>query len=181
MNTTTDTRQEPTLRNCVRCGREGLLNETTCAGCRRAHETAPGRPGLWVGQALCVGADPELWYDDQPEHPGYAAAKTICRSCPVTTECLDRALAEEAHLPRSEKYGIRGGLDPDERQARTTGKPVQRRRRKPVELTWTPERRSNLRDAVAKEGTVAAAARKLGISPCVAYSALKYYRHEEAS
>lgn len=40
-----------------------------------------------------------------------AAAKAICRYCPVRAECLDEALRE------APQFGVWGGMSPDERTA----------------------------------------------------------------
>jgi hypothetical protein len=43
-------------------------------------------------------------------------AKKICiDECPVTEECLESALREESGLMKRDRYGIRGGLTPRER------------------------------------------------------------------
>ena len=65
-------------------------------------------PEPWTTDALCAQTDGDWWY---PELGSPArAAKTICRACPVTAECLDYALTHH------EAYGIWGGLT--ERQRR---------------------------------------------------------------
>lgn len=43
----------------------------------------------------------------------YAQALAVCRRCPVADACLADAMATEGRWERS---GMRGGLDPDERQ-----------------------------------------------------------------
>ena len=53
--------------------------------------------------ALCVGADPDLFFSDAPGDIAQAVA--ICCSCPVRTECLRGA------TERRELYGVWGGLD----------------------------------------------------------------------
>ena len=61
----------------------------------------------WTGQALCVGADPELFF---PSGDGPAArARRICARCPVRAQCLAYAVTAD------ERFGIWGGLDPHER------------------------------------------------------------------
>jgi hypothetical protein len=83
------------------------------------HQTArywsPGAAGPllgddppWQEAALCAQADPEAWFPEkgQPTLP----AKTVCRSCPVTAECLEYALAND------ERFGVWGGLSERERR-----------------------------------------------------------------
>lgn len=49
----------------------------------------------------------------------YAAARPICAACPVKAECLADAMEQEvsfASAPQNTRWGIRGGLNPRERQ-----------------------------------------------------------------
>ncbi len=68
----------------------------------------------WRRAAACLGTDPELFYpaaESGPVHDAQvAAAKAVCRRCPVVASCLAEALAR---IP----YGIAGGLTEDERRA----------------------------------------------------------------
>lgn len=76
----------------------------------------------FIERAACYGK-PIMWFFPEGKHarpsrtetPGaYARGKTICRGCPVRTECLDFALQME-RVSRDGRYGLWGGLDPDER------------------------------------------------------------------
>ena len=64
----------------------------------------------WGDEAACASewVDPDWWFaaTDNPDH---AAARTICRSCPVRRSCLAHALAT------GEPEGIWGGSDESER------------------------------------------------------------------
>lgn len=64
-------------------------------------------PPPWTTQALCAQADPDAWYPEKGEIP--FAAKQICRTCPVQTECLQWALDHD------ERFGVWGGLTDGER------------------------------------------------------------------
>lgn len=67
----------------------------------------------WQEEALCAQSDPEAWY---PEQGGSTLeAKRICQSCPVRTECLTAALANQ------ERFGIWGGHSERERRKLTKG------------------------------------------------------------
>jgi len=60
------------------------------------------RPPDWTRDALCAQIDPEMFF---PEKGGSSRqARQVCGSCPVRTDCLDAALAN------NERFGIWGGL-----------------------------------------------------------------------
>ncbi|EPH02421.1 hypothetical protein HMPREF1531_01727 [Propionibacterium sp. oral taxon 192 str. F0372] len=62
----------------------------------------------WQEQALCAQTDPEAFF---PEKGGSTReAKKVCQSCPVRSDCLDYALAND------ERFGIWGGLSERERR-----------------------------------------------------------------
>jgi len=68
----------------------------------------------WSNRAACLSAEPEQFF---PVGTGAAAgwetaaAKMICGTCSVVTECRDYAL--ETRQP----FGVWGGLDEEERRA----------------------------------------------------------------
>ena len=63
----------------------------------------------WTARALCVGADPKLFF---PPGDGPAAeARQMCETCPVRGQCLAYAVTAD------ERFGIWGGLDPHERHS----------------------------------------------------------------
>lgn len=64
----------------------------------------------WDDEASCQLIDPDVFFPDRPSDPG-AAAKAICRGCPVRTQCLEFALA--ARLD----HGVWGGLTETERRS----------------------------------------------------------------
>lgn len=82
----------------------------------------------WQTQAACRGTDTAVFFHPDfergaPRDTRVAAAKAICRRCPVLDRCREHALSVE------EAYGTWGGLDQHElgaliharrRQARTT-------------------------------------------------------------
>lgn len=61
----------------------------------------------WMEKAKCPDADPEIFYADYTE--GGRAAKLVCRSCPVTAECLAYAVRN------AERHGVWGGMTYSER------------------------------------------------------------------
>lgn len=71
-------------------------------------------PPAWQQSAACRYDDRDLFFPPDKERGRYvafreAAAKQICQSCPVTTECLDYALAAD------ERHGVWGGLNTEQR------------------------------------------------------------------
>lgn len=70
-------------------------------------------PRGWRERAACrSGHDPELWFPVGPAAAAQtAAAKAVCRDCPVWAACLAEALSERS------AYGIFGGLTAEERRA----------------------------------------------------------------
>ena len=68
----------------------------------------------WRHSALCRDEDPELFFPIGTTGPAamqIEEAKTVCRRCPVTTDCLTWA------LDTSQDAGVWGGLSEDERRA----------------------------------------------------------------
>ncbi len=68
----------------------------------------------WQLEAACRELGPETFFHPEGERgprrrAREAAAKAVCRSCPVITECLQHALAVH------EDYGVWGGLSEHER------------------------------------------------------------------
>jgi WhiB family redox-sensing transcriptional regulator len=62
----------------------------------------------WRLGAVCAQVDPDLWFPEKGSTPH--EAKAMCRRCPVTTECLNDALAND------ELFGVFGGLSAQERR-----------------------------------------------------------------
>jgi WhiB family redox-sensing transcriptional regulator len=71
----------------------------------------------WRATAACKGLDPEMFFasEDLPNKQDRiereATAKAICTHCVVRQDCLTYAIAA------GERYGIWGGLNPQERRA----------------------------------------------------------------
>lgn len=75
------------------------------------------RAAHWRDLAACRGMDVGIFYGPEeirgsPVKPAVAAAKRICRQCPVITACRRWA------MNRPEPYGIWGGLTAKERARR---------------------------------------------------------------
>jgi WhiB family redox-sensing transcriptional regulator len=68
----------------------------------------------WRDRARCLDEDPDLFFPIGTSGPALAqaaAAKALCRCCPVVSECLDWALANY------QDSGVWGGTTEEERRA----------------------------------------------------------------
>ncbi|MCF3102953.1 WhiB family transcriptional regulator [Streptomyces roseoverticillatus] len=77
-----------------------------------AFEVAPD-PGL--AGALCAAVEPELFFPVRGDHATANLAREICARCPVIEACLADALKMEGGRSHSNRFGIRGGLSPNQR------------------------------------------------------------------
>jgi len=91
------------------------MNRKSAEGTTAVRLLTPLIPGLaaaligpWTARASCADTDPAFFFPPQG-HPA-TRARQICARCPVRDDCLSYALDAD------EKYGIWGGLDPDERR-----------------------------------------------------------------
>ena len=76
----------------------------------RATPHGPDRPDDWRAQAECKDdPTPDLWFVPPGDRHGIAAAKAICRRCPVAAECLAEAMADPSIV------GVWGGTSEVER------------------------------------------------------------------
>ncbi len=119
------------------CARPGAA-----CGCPEAHgRTVPAQAGgsSWRDWAVCAGRDPELWFPFDADANGVAAveARRLCGVCPVQAVCLDDALATEGTRLASSRFGIRAGLNGEERFAlyRRAERAKRRARRLSARLT----------------------------------------------
>ena len=67
----------------------------------------------WRAWAACRGMDTNLWFPEKIDgmHQLIADARAVCRTCTVTGDCLDYAMAQEVKL-----VGVWGGLSERERK-----------------------------------------------------------------
>jgi WhiB family redox-sensing transcriptional regulator len=68
----------------------------------------------WLNQARCLNEDPELFFpvgNTGPALEQIEQAKTICRQCKVSAQCLEYAIKE------NQDTGVWGGLSEDERRS----------------------------------------------------------------
>ncbi|WP_309029050.1 WhiB family transcriptional regulator [Streptomyces alfalfae] len=74
--------------------------------------------GDWRIRGACAveGIDPDGMFPERSK-TGLNQARALCTRCPVQTQCLLAALAEEGSRGRESRYGIRGGLTPSQRHA----------------------------------------------------------------
>lgn len=65
----------------------------------------------WRDRAACLGLPSDLFFpDDSGSNSLAEGAKAVCVTCPVLHECREWALEHER------KYGVAGGMTPNERQ-----------------------------------------------------------------
>lgn len=70
-------------------------------------------PGDWVARAACTSVDPDLFFPPPASPKVTAAAREVCRGCPVQVQCVDFAIrADTGGRPL---HGIWGGLTHDQR------------------------------------------------------------------
>jgi hypothetical protein len=110
----------------------------------------PPRPGFhapaddrWRQQAKCRDADPDMFFPEPSDAATAVAAVAVCRSCPVTEQCLADA------LHTGERDGIRGGLTPRQRRPLLTAhrRNTHHRARSDVALSTGRERTRGSRNA----------------------------------
>lgn len=114
----------------------------------------------WRDRAACRGAGPALFYSLDPA--AVAAAKQVCRACPVRSPCAGYAAAN------GETDGVWGGLAPDERL-----RPGANRRPGPGPTTWVSD--DELRDLfAAADPDLPALDQLLEHTPVASATAYKY-------
>lgn len=65
----------------------------------------------WREKAACRGLAQRVFFGMGPR----TKARVVCSGCPVRLDCLEEALTQET-MDLDTRYGIRGGLNPHERQ-----------------------------------------------------------------
>ena len=73
---------------------------------------------LWREHAACRGLDTNMFFPERGDHHGVEAARQVCMSCPVRTECGEYALG----FPDYAMPGIWGGLSGRQRREMKWGK-----------------------------------------------------------
>ena len=56
---------------------------------------------------------PDQWFAESPQ--GHAEAARLCAGCPIAEQCLAVAMRAERGLGPYSRYGVFGGLTPDQR------------------------------------------------------------------
>jgi len=91
----------------------------------------------WMDAASCASVDPLLFDQGDRAHANrYTDARRVCRACPVAAQCLTHA------IERDERYGMWGGLTPEEREEIRIGR--SRRRMSALEARDDVNRRNAL-------------------------------------
>jgi WhiB family redox-sensing transcriptional regulator len=66
-------------------------------------------------EAPCLSVSPELFFSEAPKR--VAEAKALCATCNDRPSCLSLALKAEAGESLANRFGIFGGMTPEERFA----------------------------------------------------------------
>lgn len=109
----------------------------------------------WAKRAACTDLPLDLFFSEA--EGTVAEAKRICGPCPVREKCLTEGMNAE---PAGSRYGIFGGLTPDERTALAGERPK----------TGRPAGKRRPREHLSPCGTTAAYRRhqRWGEQPCTA-------------
>lgn len=92
----------------------------------------------WRDSSACRNEDPDLHFPDGKTGLHLLQvkeAKAVCAGCWVADQCLEDAMRIEGGTKAAGRYGIHGGLDPDERyrlHQRHLKQRAQQRRRQAV-------------------------------------------------
>lgn len=68
----------------------------------------------WRTDAACIDYPEETFFPPSTTS-GWGTARAICGDCPVRLACLEDALAMEGRRAGQSRFGMWGGLTPDER------------------------------------------------------------------
>ncbi|MEU6340205.1 WhiB family transcriptional regulator [Streptomyces sp. NPDC046977] len=109
---------------------DGVQCCTRCRDAPRPRNTEKPRAmdgtAEWTTRAACQGSTAALWETPgvtSPEQEQAHAARSVCNTlCAVRAECLEHAMTAERGSERTERTGIRGGLDGGERHDLETGR-----------------------------------------------------------
>ena len=79
----------------------------------------------WESRAACAGLDLNTFFDDiwttgedndgPLDREAYEKAKAVCATCPVRIACYLSAMAEEGPSAVNRRFGVRGGVTPEQR------------------------------------------------------------------
>ena len=70
---------------------------------------------IWQDSSLCSQTNPEAFFIEKGG--SYEPARGICARCVVRSNCLEKAMADEGDINASLRFGMFGGLTPQERYA----------------------------------------------------------------
>lgn len=102
----------------------------------RAGHTRKVLPRLWASEdAACLGEVTGMFYKGDPAYDPEAATG-VCGWCPVRQECLEHAMGDEGAT--GGRYGIRGGLLPEERRNLHRARVATARRERKRSAALTP-------------------------------------------
>lgn len=79
------------------------------------HGTSTAHTPNWRTSAACSSVKPDTMFPAPGDKQGIDYAQSICALCPVRLDCLDFALADEGGKVKTHRFGIAGGLTPNQR------------------------------------------------------------------
>jgi WhiB family redox-sensing transcriptional regulator len=108
----------PDTAVCPWCGLSRVINRARdggpCRSCTGRKEIKGPRD--WKQEAACDGVNIDLFFDEAMMRKRWYLF--YCEACPVADECLDFATRN------GERYGVWGGLTPDQRSHMHLRKPT---------------------------------------------------------
>ena len=112
---------EPDIYSTVRHEAIRPVYPAVHVGGRPAASNLPDNP-RWMESGACAGEKAELLWESLERGTAavYGAAKEVCADCPVREQCLAFQMKMEvnpagAPLSRQQRFGVWGGLTPQER------------------------------------------------------------------
>lgn len=83
----------------------------------------------WQAEAACIDVPTEVFFPEDSSPWASEAAKAVCHTCPVRSDCLDFAIAHSGTFGR---HGVWGGLTEMERRTEVRARRISGR--------WTQDR-----------------------------------------
>jgi len=99
--------------------------------------TLLGQPAEWMDRAACADLRTNM-FPSVRDPAGQAAAKAVCRGCPVEAECRELGLGQDKQGRAEERWGVWGGQNGPQR-GRTAARRAKHPTRRSKIMPPTPE------------------------------------------